>query len=91
MRLFGHLGRLYPKECIEKYPKFFDATFQLVINYNLMEVAQRLLAFDTLGLLASTPDGKMVLSKFGKVSNRFDFILRLNVELCLKIFKWNVV
>lgn len=66
IKFFGHLSRLYPKECCEGYPLFLSSVFDLVLNYMHLEVGQRLLAFDTLGLIASTPDGKRVLEKHGK-------------------------
>lgn len=66
IKFFGHLSRLYPKECCEDFPMFLASVFDLVLNYNRLEVGQRLLAFDTLGIIGSTPGGKAILAKHGE-------------------------
>uniref|UniRef100_A0A915HMF4 26S proteasome non-ATPase regulatory subunit 5 n=1 Tax=Romanomermis culicivorax TaxID=13658 RepID=A0A915HMF4_ROMCU len=65
IKFFGHLAKVEPRSFNDEYPGFLKAVFHLVINYRLLEVSQRLLAFDSLGLIASTSDGKCILEKYG--------------------------
>lgn len=64
IKFFGHLAKIDPKRCQLDFPDFLRSVFHLVLNYHLLEVGQRLLAFDTLSLIASTADGKSVLGNF---------------------------
>ena len=50
-------------EALPTYPKFMQSVFDLVVNFDRLDVTQRLLGFDTLSIIASTVEGKLQLAK----------------------------
>ncbi|KFD53324.1 hypothetical protein M514_05805 [Trichuris suis] len=65
VKFFGcFLGR-YPKECVEAYPDFLQLIYSYVRFYDSLPIGLRLLAFDTIALAASAPEGKRILANQG--------------------------
>uniref|UniRef100_A0A914UZ21 26S proteasome non-ATPase regulatory subunit 5 n=1 Tax=Plectus sambesii TaxID=2011161 RepID=A0A914UZ21_9BILA len=77
IRFFGYLARSRPVESLSAYPKFMQSVFDLVINFDRLDVAQRLLGFDTLAIIATTVDGKKQLSNLtGDYTNAMELSMK---------------
>ena len=69
MKFFGHLS-ITDAQCLRRYPNFLRNLLDLVYQYDRLDASLRLLAFDTLAVVASTEDAKRYLSSFsGKLRN----------------------
>lgn len=67
IRFFGYMAAVDPVGTCDAYPQFLQSLWQLAFNWAELEPAQRLLAFDTLALLASTNKGRAYLAAKGRL------------------------
>uniref|UniRef100_A0A5S6QRR3 26S proteasome non-ATPase regulatory subunit 5 n=1 Tax=Trichuris muris TaxID=70415 RepID=A0A5S6QRR3_TRIMR len=65
VKFFGCFFARYPKECVEEYADFLKLIYSYVRYYDTLPIGLRLLAFDTIALAASNPEGKRILANEG--------------------------
>ncbi|CDW60049.1 Proteasom PSMB domain containing protein [Trichuris trichiura] len=65
VKFFGSFLGRYPKECLQAYPDFLQLIYSYVRFYDSLPIGLRLLAFDTIALAASAPEGKRILASQG--------------------------
>uniref|UniRef100_A0A914ZVV4 26S proteasome non-ATPase regulatory subunit 5 n=1 Tax=Parascaris univalens TaxID=6257 RepID=A0A914ZVV4_PARUN len=65
MKFFGHLS-VTEVHCLRRYPIFLHSLFDIVHHFDILDASQRLLAFDTLAVLASTDDAKIFLQSIAQ-------------------------
>lgn len=61
MKFFGHLS-ITDSHCLSQYPNFMRSLLDLIYQYDRLDASLRLLAFDTLAVVASTEDAKRYLA-----------------------------
>ncbi|MFH4979564.1 hypothetical protein AB6A40_006273 [Gnathostoma spinigerum] len=61
IKFFGHFSVASPG-CLTQYPLFLRSVFDLVYHFDYLDAAQRLLAFDTLSLVSSSNQSRILLS-----------------------------
>jgi hypothetical protein len=63
LRFFGHVAHRQPRAVLVTYPDFARAFLRMCLHYADLDAAQRLLAFDTLAIVAATGEGKTALDE----------------------------
>ena len=77
IKFFGGLAKNHPKEVLSK----FDHFVRLVLsNVGDGDPNLRGVSIDTVGLIASTPEGKMALEKLGKITVVFLYNLSIFIS-----------
>lgn len=74
IKFFGHLS-VAGIECVKRYPKFLDLLLDLVYHFDRLDPSLRLLAFDTLGVIASSDHSRLYLNS---LSGEYDFEKAMN-------------
>jgi hypothetical protein len=90
IRFFAHLALADPS-ALSRFPRFLDSVFDLVFHFDLLDAPQRALAFDTLALVASVPEGRRILSQLDGMWMLHEqwTLHRSNLHTCM--LNWHIV
>ncbi|KHN71896.1 26S proteasome non-ATPase regulatory subunit 5 [Toxocara canis] len=81
IKFFGHLS-VGDVGCLRRYPTFMHLMFDLVYHFDLLDASQRLLAFDTLALLASSDEAKIFLNTISEEDNMGKAMNAFGAAIC---------
>uniref|UniRef100_A0A9J2PHJ7 26S proteasome non-ATPase regulatory subunit 5 n=1 Tax=Ascaris lumbricoides TaxID=6252 RepID=A0A9J2PHJ7_ASCLU len=81
IKFFGHLS-VTEVQCLGRYPIFLHSLFDIVHHFDILDASQRLLAFDTLAVLASTDDAKIFLQGIAQEYNMDKAMNAFGAAIC---------
>lgn len=73
VRFFGYLSAADPN-CLRNYPIFTKSVMDMINHFDCLDPARRVLAFDTLAVVASTSEAKAFLNEPSEASKGRPFL-----------------